>query len=109
MYVLVTNPCDVLTVVAQRITGLPYQRVLSSGTVLDTSRLRWLIGNEAQVNTSSVHAYIIGEHGDTEFGLVLDDHRSGCLCGSGRWTGAVPSPRSVSRCCAQGWSTPPTA
>lgn len=67
VYVLVTNPCDVLTVVAQRITGLPYQRVLSSGTVLDTSRLRWLIGSEAQVNTSSVHAYIIGEHGDTEF------------------------------------------
>ena len=67
VYVLVTNPCDVLTVVAQRITGLPYQRVLSSGTVLDTSRLRWLIGNEANVSTSSVHAYIIGEHGDSEF------------------------------------------
>ena len=67
VFVLVTNPCDVLTVVAQQITGLPYQRIMSSGTVLDTSRLRWLIGNEAQVNTSSVHAYIIGEHGDSEF------------------------------------------
>lgn len=67
VFVLVTNPCDVLTVVAQQITGLPHQRIMSSGTVLDTSRLRWLIGSEAQVNTSSVHAYIIGEHGDSEF------------------------------------------
>lgn len=67
IFVLVTNPCDVLTVVAQRITGLPYRQVLSSGTVLDTSRLRWMIANEARVNTTSVHAYIIGEHGDSEF------------------------------------------
>lgn len=67
IFVLVTNPCDVLTVVAQKITGLPHRQVLSSGTVLDTSRLRWMIANEAQVNTTSVHAYIIGEHGDSEF------------------------------------------
>ncbi|WP_431813458.1 L-lactate dehydrogenase [Kocuria sp. cx-455] len=67
IFVLVTNPCDVLTVVAQKITGLPRRQVLSSGTVLDTSRLRWMIANEARVNTTSVHAYIIGEHGDSEF------------------------------------------
>ena len=67
IFVLVTNPCDVLTVVAQQITGLPRRQVLSSGTVLDTSRLRWMIANEARVNTTSVHAYIIGEHGDSEF------------------------------------------
>ena len=64
---LVTNPCDVLTVVAQKITGLPANRVLSSGTVLDSSRLRWLIANKAGVSIKSVHANVVGEHGDSEF------------------------------------------
>ncbi|GAA1786571.1 L-lactate dehydrogenase [Agromyces lapidis] len=67
--VLVTNPVDVLTVAAQRITGLPPERVFGSGTVLDTSRLRWLLAERAGVSTSSVHANIVGEHGDTEFPL----------------------------------------
>jgi L-lactate dehydrogenase len=69
VYVLVTNPCDVLTVVAQRISGLPSSRVLASGTVLDTSRLRWLLAEEGGVSTTSVHATIVGEHGDSEFPL----------------------------------------
>lgn len=69
VYVIVTNPCDVLTVLAQEATGLPPERVFASGTVLDTSRLRWLLGRRAGVSTSSVHAYIVGEHGDTEFPL----------------------------------------
>lgn len=69
VYMLVTNPCDVLTLVGQRITGLPSHRIFSSGTVIDTSRLRLLIGQEARVLTSSVHAMIIGEHGDSEFPL----------------------------------------
>ena len=56
---LVTNPCDVLTVVAQKITGLPANRVLSSGTVLDSSRLRWLIANKAGVSIKSVHATLL--------------------------------------------------
>lgn len=67
VYVLVTNPCDVLTVAAQKISGLPPERVLSSGTVLDTSRLRWLLARHAGVSVASVHASIVGEHGDTEF------------------------------------------
>jgi len=69
IYVIVTNPCDVLTVLAQEATGLPPERLFASGTVLDTSRLRWLLGRRAGVSTSSVHAYIVGEHGDTEFPL----------------------------------------
>ena len=69
VYVLVTNPCDVLTVAAQQITGLPSTRIMSSGTVLDTSRLRWLLAKRAGVATSSVHASIVGEHGGTEFAL----------------------------------------
>jgi len=69
IYVIVTNPCDVLTVLAQEATGLPPERIFASGTVLDTSRLRWLLAQRAGVSTSSVHAYIVGEHGDTEFPL----------------------------------------
>jgi L-lactate dehydrogenase len=69
VYVLVTNPCDVLTVLAAQASGLPRERIFSSGTVLDTSRLRWKLGQRAGVSTSSVHAYIVGEHGDTEFPL----------------------------------------
>lgn len=69
IYVIVTNPCDVLTVLAQEATGLPPERVFASGTVLDTSRLRWKLGQRAGVSTASVHAHIVGEHGDTEFPL----------------------------------------
>ncbi|WP_036298368.1 lactate dehydrogenase, partial [Microbacterium sp. C448] len=67
VYVVVTNPCDVLTVLAQEATALPPERIFASGTVLDTSRLRWKLAERAGVSTSSVHAYIVGEHGDTEF------------------------------------------
>ncbi|MFJ6678288.1 L-lactate dehydrogenase [Microbacterium sp. NPDC091382] len=67
VYVIVTNPCDVLTVIGQEVTGLPPERIFASGTVLDTSRLRWKLAQRAGVSTSSVHAYIVGEHGDTEF------------------------------------------
>lgn len=69
IYVIVTNPCDVLTVLAQEATGLPPERIFASGTVLDTSRLRWQLAQRAGVSASSVHAYIVGEHGDTEFPL----------------------------------------
>ncbi len=69
IFVIVTNPCDVLTVLAQEVTGLPAARVFASGTVLDTARLRWKLAQRAGVSPTSVHAYIVGEHGDTEFPL----------------------------------------
>ncbi len=69
IYVIVTNPCDVLTVLAQEATNLPRERIFASGTVLDTSRLRWKLARRAGVSTGSVHAHIVGEHGDTEFPL----------------------------------------
>ena len=69
VFMLVTNPCDVLAFAAQKISGLPASRVFSSGTVLDSSRLRWVLAERAGVNTSSVHAMIVGEHGDSEFPL----------------------------------------
>ena len=67
IFVLVTNPCDVLTVVAQKISGLPASRVFSTGTMLDTSRLRYAIADLIGISTSNVHATIMGEHGDSEF------------------------------------------
>lgn len=69
IFMLVTNPCDVLAVVAQKITGLPANRVFASGTVLDSARLRWVIAERFKVSNTSVHAYIVGEHGDSEFAL----------------------------------------
>ena len=66
---LVTNPVDVITQVAVRISGLPRGRVLGSGTVLDSSRFRFLIGRRLKVATQNVHAYIVGEHGDSEVPL----------------------------------------
>ncbi len=69
IFMLVTNPCDVLAVVAQKILGLPANRVFASGTVLDSARLRWTIAERFKVSSNSVHAYIVGEHGDSEFAL----------------------------------------
>ena len=69
VFLLVTNPCDVLTVVAQQIAQLPVGRVFSSGTLLDSARLRWLIAERAGIAPRSVHAHIVGEHGDSEFPL----------------------------------------
>jgi len=63
---VVTNPVDVLTYVTYKLSGFPKNRVIGSGTVLDTSRFRYLIGEKVGVDPRNVHAYIIGEHGDTE-------------------------------------------
>lgn len=63
---IATNPVDVLTYAAWRLSGLPHNRVLGSGTILDTARFRYLLSQHFGVDASSVHAFIIGEHGDTE-------------------------------------------
>lgn len=69
IYLLVTNPCDVLAYAATKFSGLPASKVFSSGTVLDSSRLRWKLAERTGVSTDSVHALIVGEHGDSEFPL----------------------------------------
>ncbi|MBZ5681619.1 MAG: L-lactate dehydrogenase [Acidobacteriia bacterium] len=61
-----TNPVDVLTYAAWKLSGLPSARVLGSGTILDTARFRFLLSQHFGVDARSVHAYIIGEHGDSE-------------------------------------------
>jgi L-lactate dehydrogenase len=63
---IATNPVDVLTYAAWRLSGLPSRRVIGAGTVLDTSRFRYLLSQHFGVDARSIHAYIIGEHGDSE-------------------------------------------
>jgi len=69
---VVTNPVDILTYVTLKLSGLPSNRVIGSGTVLDTARLKYMISDYAKVDTRNVHAYIIGEHGDTELPVWSD-------------------------------------
>ncbi len=63
---IATNPVDILSHASWKLSGLPAERVIGSGTVLDTARFRYLISQKAGVDPRSVHAYIIGEHGDSE-------------------------------------------
>ncbi len=63
---IATNPVDVLTYAAWKLSGLPSQTVVGSGTILDTARFRYLLSEHLGVDARSVHAYIIGEHGDSE-------------------------------------------
>ena len=69
IFLVVTNPMDVLTHFAREFSGLPAERVIGSGTVLDSARLRQRIASYLNLNPKSVHAYQIGEHGDTELTL----------------------------------------
>jgi len=66
---IATNPVDILTYVSVGVSGIPPGRVIGSGTILDTSRFRFLLGQYYGVDARSVHAYIIGEHGDSEIPL----------------------------------------
>jgi L-lactate dehydrogenase len=63
---IVSNPVDILTYAALKFSGFPAGRVVGSGTVLDTARLRALIGQRLEIDPRSVHAYVVGEHGDSE-------------------------------------------
>lgn len=66
LILVISNPVDVLTYVIRKETGLPANRVFGSGTTLDTGRFRYLLGRHCNVDVRNVHAYIIGEHGDSE-------------------------------------------
>lgn len=62
----VTNPVDILTYITYKLSGLPKQQIIGSGTVLDTSRLKYLISKHTGIDARYCHTYIIGEHGDSE-------------------------------------------
>lgn len=66
IFLVATNPVDVLAHATQYFSGFPYKRVIGSGTILDTARLRYLLGEHFGVSPQSVHADVIGEHGDSE-------------------------------------------
>ena len=87
LLLVVTNPVDILTYVTWKLSGFPLNRVLGSGTVLDTARFKYLIGQHAGVDTRNVHGYILGEHGDTELpawsltsiaGMTMDTYCATC-------------------------------
>ena len=67
IFLVATNPLDVMTYLTWKYSGLPTNKVIGSGTSLDTARLRYLIGDKLKINPKNVHAYVIGEHGDSEF------------------------------------------
>lgn len=84
---IVTNPVDILTYVATKISGYPKNKIIGSGTVLDTARLKYLIGEHTGIDARNVHTYIVGEHGDTEVaawsmttiaGIPIDDYCNLC-------------------------------
>jgi L-lactate dehydrogenase len=88
LLLIATNPVDILSYASWKLSGLPASRVIGSGTILDTARFRYLIGEHAGVDARSVHAFIIGEHGDSEVpawslaniaGMQLQDYcRANC-------------------------------
>lgn len=74
---VVANPVDILTTVALKLSGLPENKVIGSGTVLDTARLKYRLGEHLNVDSRSVHAFIIGEHGDSEIAAWSSANVSG--------------------------------
>jgi len=66
IYLIATNPLDVMTYLTMKLSNFPKERVIGSGTTLDTARLRYLISEELSINPKNIHAYVIGEHGDSE-------------------------------------------
>ena len=75
---IATNPVDIMTDIATRLSGLPPRRVIGSGTILDTARFRSLLGRHLGISPQSVHAYVLGEHGDSEV-LAWSNARAGSL------------------------------
>lgn len=67
VYIIVSNPVDILTYVFTRVSGLPEKQIIGSGTILDTARLRARLAEYYSINQKNVHAYVFGEHGDTSF------------------------------------------
>ena len=75
--VVASNPVDIMTYVVSKVSGLPKNKVFGSGTVLDTARLRYLIADYLKISSKNVHAYIMGEHGDSSF-VPWDHAYVGC-------------------------------
>ncbi len=70
VYLVVTNPVDIMAYLTLKYSGLPASKVFGSGTSLDTARFRYYIGESFEVSPTAVHAFILGEHGDSEFPVI---------------------------------------
>lgn len=66
-YIIVSNPVDIMTYVFTKISGIPENKIIGSGTLLDTSRLRYGLSQHYQISSKNIHAYVYGEHGDSSF------------------------------------------
>ena len=66
-YIIVSNPVDIMTYVFTKISGIPEERIIGSGTILDTARLRYGLSEHYKIAQKNIHAYVFGEHGDTSF------------------------------------------
>ena len=77
VYIMVSNPVDILTYTALKLSGFPENRVIGSGTVLDTARLKYALSEHLGVDSRSVHSFIIGEHGDSEIAAWSSTNVSG--------------------------------
>ncbi len=78
LYVIVSNPVDIMTYVFTKISGIPESQIIGSGTILDTARLRYILSHHYQVAQKNIHAYVYGEHGDTSFIPWSVSQVSGC-------------------------------
>lgn len=67
LYIIVSNPVDILTYVFTKVSGLPENQIIGSGTILDTARLKYGLSSHFQIAQKNIHAYVFGEHGDTSF------------------------------------------
>ncbi|MCI8590347.1 MAG: L-lactate dehydrogenase [Clostridiales bacterium] len=67
IFLVASNPVDIMTKITKELSGFPAERVIGTGTTLDSARLRYLLGEYFDIDPKSVHAYVIGEHGDSEF------------------------------------------
>lgn len=74
---VVSNPVDILTYITYKLSNFPFERVIGSGTVLDTSRYKYVVGKYFNVNNNNIHGYVMGEHGDSEF-ICFSKCRIGC-------------------------------
>lgn len=66
IFLVATNPLDIMTYITWKVSGLPHNKVIGTGTTLDTARLRSMIGDKLHLSPKNVHAYVVGEHGDSE-------------------------------------------
>ena len=101
LLLVAANPVDIMTLVALRLSGLPPDRVIGSGTVLDTARFRARLASHREVAPSSVHAYVLGEHGDSEVlcwsRATVVSGASGCSTAATSWSRSTSSRRASRR------------